>query len=54
MWDDAPFMQRAQIRLRGLHNVENVMAAAALTHLAGAPLEAIGAAVIRSPVWTPH
>ena len=49
MWDDAPFMQRAQIRLRGLHNVENVMAAAALTHLAGAPLNAIGAAVTSFP-----
>ena len=45
MWDDAPFMQRAQIKLRGLHNVENVMAGAALAHLAGAPLDAIGPAV---------
>jgi UDP-N-acetylmuramoylalanine--D-glutamate ligase len=49
LWNDAPFMQRAQIRLRGLHNVENVMAAAALTHLAGAPLSAIGPAVTSFP-----
>ncbi len=49
MWDGAPFMQRAQIKLRGLHNVENVMAAAALAHLAGAPLAAIGPAVAAFP-----
>jgi len=44
-WNDGPFMDRSQIKLRGLHNVENVMAAAALAHLAGAPLTGIGAAV---------
>jgi UDP-N-acetylmuramoylalanine--D-glutamate ligase len=49
IWDQAPFMQRAQIKLRGLHNVENVMAAAALAHLAGAPLTAIGPAVAAFP-----
>ncbi len=49
MWNNAPFMHRSQIRLRGLHNVENVMAAAALTHLAGAPLSAIGPAVSSFP-----
>jgi len=49
MWNNAPFMQRAQIKLRGLHNVENVMAAAALAHLAGAPLAGIGAAVATFP-----
>ena len=48
-WNGAPFMQRSQIKLRGLHNVENVMAAAALAHLAGAPLAAIGPAVSRFP-----
>jgi UDP-N-acetylmuramoylalanine--D-glutamate ligase len=45
MWNDAAFMQRSQIKLRGLHNAENVMAGAALAHLAGAPLTAIGPAV---------
>lgn len=48
-WDAAAFMQRSQIKLRGLHNVENVMAAAALAHLAGAPLSAIGPAVSSFP-----
>jgi UDP-N-acetylmuramoylalanine--D-glutamate ligase len=43
------FMSRSQIKLRGLHNVENVMAAAALAHLAGAKLEAIGPAVASFP-----
>jgi UDP-N-acetylmuramoylalanine--D-glutamate ligase len=48
-FDNAAFMPRAQIKLRGLHNVENVMAAAALAHLAGASLEAIGPAVASFP-----
>jgi UDP-N-acetylmuramoylalanine--D-glutamate ligase len=48
-WEDSPFMQRSQIKLRGLHNVENVMAGAALAHLAGAPLSGIGAAVTSFP-----
>jgi len=48
-WNDAVFMERPQIKLRGLHNVKNVMAAAALAHLAGAPLAAIGAAVTSFP-----
>ena len=43
------FMSRSQIRLRGLHNVENVMAAAAVAHLAGARLAEIGAAVASFP-----
>jgi UDP-N-acetylmuramoylalanine--D-glutamate ligase len=34
-----------EIPLRGRHNVENVMAASAAAHLAGAPLEGIAAAV---------
>jgi UDP-N-acetylmuramoylalanine--D-glutamate ligase len=46
---DVAFMSRSQITLRGLHNVENVMAAAALAHLAGASLEAIGPAVASFP-----
>jgi UDP-N-acetylmuramoylalanine--D-glutamate ligase len=48
-WNDDVFMQRQQIKLRGLHNVENVMAAAALAHLAGAPLAGLGAAVSSFP-----
>jgi UDP-N-acetylmuramoylalanine--D-glutamate ligase len=47
--DGAVFMSRSQIKLRGLHNVENVMAAAALAQLAGASLEAIGPAVASFP-----
>lgn len=39
------FMTLAQIKLRGMHNVENVMAAALLAHLAGAKLKEIGPAV---------
>jgi len=49
MWNDAPFMERSQIKLRGLHNVENVMAAVALAYLAGAPLAALGPAVTSFP-----
>ena len=37
-FDERPFMKRSQIKLRGLHNVENVMAAALAAHLAGAKL----------------
>jgi UDP-N-acetylmuramoylalanine--D-glutamate ligase len=44
-FDDRPFMRRSQIKLRGLHNVENVMAAAVTSALAGANLDEIGAAV---------
>jgi len=49
LWNDGGFMDRQQIKLRGLHNVENVMAAAALAHLAGAPLTGIGTAVSSFP-----
>ena len=44
-----PFMRRGQIRLRGVHNLENVMAAAMMARLAGVPLNAIGAAVNSFP-----
>jgi UDP-N-acetylmuramoylalanine--D-glutamate ligase len=44
-----PFLLRSQVKLRGLHNVENVMAAALMAHLAGAKPEAIGAAVSSFP-----
>jgi UDP-N-acetylmuramoylalanine--D-glutamate ligase len=49
LWNDDAFLRREQIKLRGLHNVENVMAAAALAHLAGAPLAGLGAAVSSFP-----
>ena len=40
-----PFMTLSQIKLRGMHNVENVMAAALLAHLAGVKWKEIGPAV---------
>jgi UDP-N-acetylmuramoylalanine--D-glutamate ligase len=43
------FLPRSQIQLRGMHNVENVMAAAAIAHLAGARLEDIASAVTSFP-----
>jgi UDP-N-acetylmuramoylalanine--D-glutamate ligase len=48
-WAGEPFMSRDRIRLRGLHNVENVMCAATIARLAGAPLPAIGPAVQSFP-----
>lgn len=48
-WDGAPFLDIAAIPLRGRHNVENTLAAAGAAHLAGAPLEAIAAAVRTFP-----
>jgi UDP-N-acetylmuramoylalanine--D-glutamate ligase len=44
-----PFMRRGQIRLRGVHNLENVMAAAMMAVLAGVPLSTIGEAVHSFP-----
>ncbi|MBV8070617.1 MAG: UDP-N-acetylmuramoyl-L-alanine--D-glutamate ligase [Acidobacteriaceae bacterium] len=44
-----PFMKRRQIRLRGIHNLENVMAAALMAHLAGAKLADLGPAVESFP-----
>jgi UDP-N-acetylmuramoylalanine--D-glutamate ligase len=44
-----PVMSRSDIRLRGLHNVENVMAAGLMAWLAGAPLEQLGNAVASFP-----
>ena len=44
-WNDHPFIKRSQIRLRGLHNVENTACAAVVAHLAGAGLARIGGAV---------
>ncbi|MGC2657872.1 MAG: UDP-N-acetylmuramoyl-L-alanine--D-glutamate ligase [Bryobacteraceae bacterium] len=48
-WNGRPFMERAAINLRGMHNVENAMASAALACLAGAPLERIGPAISSFP-----
>jgi UDP-N-acetylmuramoylalanine--D-glutamate ligase len=48
-FDGNTFLSRSQIRLRGLHNVENVMAAAGIAHLAGARLADLGAAVASFP-----
>jgi len=43
-FDNRAFMRVSDIKLRGRHNVENVMAAAAIAALAGANLDEIGAA----------
>jgi UDP-N-acetylmuramoylalanine--D-glutamate ligase len=48
-FNDQPFLKRSQIKLRGMHNVENVMAAALIAHLAGASLDALRAAVESFP-----
>lgn len=44
-FDTHPFIHRSQIKLRGLHNVENVMAASLMARLAGAGIDAISDAV---------
>ncbi len=44
-----PFAARTQIRLRGLHNVENAMAAALVSILAGAELDELGTAIESFP-----
>lgn len=44
-----PFMRRGQIRLRGIHNLENVMAASMMAVLAGVPLDALADAVHSFP-----
>ena len=48
-WDDQPFLRRSQIKLRGFHNLENVMAACLVSVLAGADPQTIGAAVESFP-----
>lgn len=48
-WDWQPLMCRNDIQLRGLHNVENAMAAALMTLQAGAQPEQIGPAVASFP-----
>ena len=47
--DDDPVMPVRDIPLRGRHNVENVLAATGASHLAGASLEQIAAAVRTFP-----
>ncbi len=44
-----PFLNRSQIKLRGLHNVENVMAASLIAILAGADPDDLGGAVETFP-----
>jgi len=48
-FNDRSFLKRCQIKLRGLHNVENVMAATLVAHLAGAHLDAIAPAIESFP-----
>ncbi len=44
-----PFARVSQIKLRGMHNVENAMAACATAHLAGASLDTLGLALQSFP-----
>lgn len=48
-FNELPFMLRSMVKLRGMHNVENVMAAALIAHLAGAASEEIASAVSSFP-----
>jgi UDP-N-acetylmuramoylalanine--D-glutamate ligase len=48
-WDKSPLLRRSDIKLRGLHNVENVMAASSIALLAGAAVEQIASAVASFP-----
>jgi UDP-N-acetylmuramoylalanine--D-glutamate ligase len=47
--DDHPLMATAEVPLRGVHNLENTMAAAIMARLAGATHEQIRAAVLNFP-----
>jgi UDP-N-acetylmuramoylalanine--D-glutamate ligase len=49
IWHDQPFLRRTQIKLRGIHNVENVMAACLLARMAGAEMTDIAQAVETFP-----
>lgn len=49
VFDDVPLIEMSEIPLRGRHNVENVMAAAAAASLVGAPIERIRAAIASFP-----
>jgi UDP-N-acetylmuramoylalanine--D-glutamate ligase len=45
LYEGRLFLEAGEIPLKGRHNIENVMAAAAAAHEAGAPLDAIAAAI---------
>jgi len=45
LFDDRPVIGAGEVPLRGRHNLENVMAATAATHIAGAGLDEIAAAI---------
>lgn len=47
--DGVPFLPVADVKLRGRHNLENILAAACAAHLAGAPLEKLGPGVVSFP-----
>jgi len=49
LWDGRPVLNRSDIKLRGMHNVENVLAATLLALLAGADPQRIPAAVRSFP-----
>lgn len=49
LFDGEPVMEAAEIPLKGMHNVENVMAGVAMARLAGAGLPGIAAAVKTFP-----
>jgi UDP-N-acetylmuramoylalanine--D-glutamate ligase len=47
--DGTPFLHTSEIKLRGIHNIENVMAAALMALVAGAPQHRIASAVTTFP-----
>jgi UDP-N-acetylmuramoylalanine--D-glutamate ligase len=49
VWQSRPFLRRTQIKIRGLHNLENVMAACLLANIAGAEVPDIARAVETFP-----
>ncbi|WP_321472456.1 UDP-N-acetylmuramoyl-L-alanine--D-glutamate ligase [uncultured Paludibaculum sp.] len=49
MADGVPFLAVPEVKLRGRHNLENILAAACAAHLAGAPLESLGGGVLSFP-----
>lgn len=52
-YDDQPICQRAELRLRGDHNISNLLAAAAISGAAGATVAAMST-VARSFAGVPH
>ena len=53
IFEQRPFCRRAQVRLRGEHNISNLLGAAAISGAAGASVEAMGR-VARSFAGVPH